>query len=253
MRINKYIARTGFCSRRKADQLIQAGRVQVNGDLLTDLSYRVQEGDRVEIDGKLQETEDNKLYYLFNKPAQVLSSHSDPHHDRFIYDYFPLDKQLFSAGRLDFDSEGLMLITNDGDFANRIAHPSYEMEKEYLAVLDRPIDSDSLFRIKAGITYQGATYQVNNASIVDLHEFPVLSKVIEHWPPEHLVSASLVSVSLNEGQKREVRRIFASQGYQVIRLIRIRIGSIYLDEIKPGQYRLLTREEKEALDELTSE
>ena len=250
MRINKFIASTGFCSRRKADEIIKHGRGRVNGQALTDLSYQVNDGDKVEIDGLKIQAQSEKVYYLFNKPYAVLSSHSDPHHDHFVYDYFPRDLQLFSAGRLDYDSEGLMIITNDGDFANHIAHPSYEIEKEYIALLDKPIQQQTLDKIKMGVSYQGADYHVNNVGFLDPGVWPNLTSLLEDWQPETYDKYSLVTVSLHEGQKREVRRIFESQGFQVRRLIRVRIGDVRLDT-KVGDYRLLNQEEITGLDEAT--
>lgn len=240
MRINKYIARTGYCSRRKADRLISQGRVKINGKVLDQAGYQVKHTDRVEIDDEFIELLADKKYYLFNKPIHVLSSHDDPHHEHFIYDYLPEDEGLFSVGRLDFDSEGLMIITNDGDFANIFSHPSYEIEKEYLVVLDKDFKEDDQSKILSGISVGDENFRVNDLIYFERKSWQNLLVDLDQWQEKYYRQAftkRLVQISLHEGKNREVRRIFKALGYQVLRLVRIRIDSLKLKGIPSGSYK----------------
>ena len=235
MRINRYLSLCGLASRRDSEQFILDGRIRVNGTVLQDLSYRVREGDLVECDGRPLKPVLDYRYYSFHKPRYVLSSHSDPHHDRFIYDYLPKDRMLFSAGRLDYDSEGLMVISDDGEFINRLAHPSREVEKEYVVLLDRPVEAAILAPLSEGVNYRGEFYQINQVSYLQKGDFS-LEKVLPDWKEEDYEPNRLLRICIHEGKKREVKRIFESIGFHVIRLIRVRIGGLTLGSLPAGQY-----------------
>lgn len=242
MRINRFLSSCGVGSRRKSEKFVKEGRVKVNGKILSNLAYRVAPDDKVELDGKIISPLE-PVFYLFNKPRFTMVSHYDPHCKDLIFDYLPDDQGLFAVGRLDFDSEGLIFITNQGKLAERIAHPSYEMEKEYWVLLDRPFDPNLSQRAKEGIQGPKDFYQVDDIEIIkDGSEAKERMKLTGN-----VVPGSLVKVILHEGKKREVRRIFDSLGYQVLRLFRERIGPISVAKLPPGSYRKISSREWDAL------
>lgn len=243
MRINKYIAACGVCSRRAAEVLIQDGRVQINGRTVVSLATQVAEKDRVTLDGELIRLTERQLLYAFHKPVNTLCSHADPHIDTLIYDYLPKDIRLFSIGRLDYQSEGLLLITNDGVLAEHLAHPRFETEKEYLIVLDRALTALQQQELCSGILWKGERLCFDRL-VVDCPDGsePYL---LDSWPPAK--NKFCYRGVLHEGKKREIRKMMAYCGRTVERLIRIRIADLYLCGIRPGAYRLLTDQEKERL------
>ena len=228
MRINKYISSSGVCSRRKAETYIKEKRVTVNGNLLTNLAYQVKEGDLVLLDGKEIFPKENKILYLFHKPIHTLCSHESQGGKKTIYEYLPKNLGLFSVGRLDYDSEGLLLITNQGDLAQRLAHPSYEVEKEYLVYLDRELEDKHKEEMLRGLQ-TSYDYYTPVSILLDgkkRHGYRVI---------------------LKEGKKREIRRMFGHFHYDVKRLIRLRFSHLHLGNLKAGEYRKLTKEEKDLL------
>lgn len=244
MRINKYIASSGLCSRRKAENFVLEGRVTINGETVRELSRTVEDGDLVMLDGKPVTPISETYVYLYNKPAGKMCSRSDPHCPHTIYEDLPEGEGLFSVGRLDVDTEGLLLVTNDGKLANRLAHPSYEVEKEYLARIDSPLDEQEKSRIRSGISYEGIRY--SPAAVFEDHGEAAEGLSLEKGGPrpgEHWVR-----LIIHEGKKREVRRILQACGKQVLRLIRIRYGALVLGGEKPGAYRKLSREEERCLE-----
>lgn len=241
MRINKYIAASGVTSRRKADDLIRQGRVRVNGVLLQELGVQVGEGDQVEVDGQVIFPDQDRLVYLFNKPPQVLSSRKDPDNRPLVFDFLPKDSRLFLAGRLDYESEGLLVASNWGDLVQALAHPGGEVQKEYLAWLDRPLKEKDRARAAQGIAYQGVYYQPDGVEVLDQEEIEGYKVNLSKD------QGKLVRVLLHEGKNREVRKIFQALGYRVVRLVRVRLGPLTLQGLEPGEYRKLTEEEVERL------
>jgi len=229
-RVQRALARAGFGSRRSCEELIAAGRVTVN-DAVATLGDRVDpETDRLKVDGVGVNLDPNVRYYALHKPRGVITTMHDPQGRPDIRAYLPEGPRVFPVGRLDLDSEGLLLLTNDGDLANRLLHPRYGIEKEYLAEVEGEATDRQLARIRRG---------------VDLDDGPA-----------HAVSVRLVAASggrgalrlvMTEGRKREVRRLLAAVGLPVTRLVRLRVGPVKLGTLAPGALRELTPEEVRAL------
>lgn len=231
MRINKFIAKTGLASRRKSEEYIKNGLVFVNGKRLDDLSYQVKKDDEVKVNGEILKIQE-KFYYKLNKPLGYISSNYDPHNKKDLNDLIEIEGRFFCAGRLDKDSHGLMLITNDGKITNKIIHPSKEIDKIYLVRVDKKLSkiqeekfSKSLILSEKEIT--------SNAKISLINENQIIYKVIIH-----------------QGYNRQVRRMFKYFGVNVLDLKRIKIGEIDLYDLKDGDYKKLSKKELEYLESL---
>lgn len=217
------MAKAGIASRRQCEEVILAGRVSVNGQVVSRLGTRVDPGrDRILLDGEPVRFEE-QVYLAFHKPKGMICSSRDTHGRPQVIDAVKhLDLRLYSVGRLDLDSEGLILLTNDGDFANRILHPREAIEKVYRVILDRPVQDEALNALREGI---------------DLGDFRTSPARVRRMADLE------VEIVITEGKKRQVRRMFDALGFTVSRLIRTRIGPIRLDGLPPGQYRDLSKEE----------
>lgn len=225
-RLVKFLSANGAASRRAAGDLVKAGRVKVNGVVEPDPARRVSESDRVELDGALIETVAEKYYVMLNKPAGYTCSSADRHAEKLAIDLIDLPCRLFSAGRLDRDSEGLILFSNDGDYVEKLTHPRYEVCKRYRVKTLLPIKEEMLDRIRReGVSHDGELLKVVDLEIAGDKEYLFV---------------------LNEGKKREIRRICAAANAPVTRLVRIAVGKLELGNLKPGQSRLLTAEEAQA-------
>jgi 23S rRNA pseudouridine2605 synthase len=222
VRLNRFLALAGISSRRGAEKYIRDGRVTVNGELSTDLATQVATSDRVKVDGRLVHTQEF-IYLLLNKPADFITTRSDEQSRKTIYDLLPGDlPNLAHVGRLDKESEGLLLLTNDGDLAFRITHPKFKLEKEYLVTLDREFQAEDAAKTKKGV---------------------YLSEGRARFDAIFKVNRRQVRVILTQGLKRQVRRVFAALGYNVRRLRRVRIGSLTDRGLRPGETRLLSKKE----------
>lgn len=245
MRINRYLARCGIASRRKAESLVLSGRVTKNGEIVHNLATDVQSCDQICVDGSTVTILSEPILLAYHKPRGRICSHHDPFGAPIIYEQLPKEQGLFSIGRLDGDSEGLLLITNDGKLAQRIAHPSNETEKEYIVVLDRPFTLSDANILLRGIRVEGTVMRMDAIRpFISVKEDGVWERVLADWPPT-CTSSHIVRVFLHEGHKREIRRLFAKLDYQVLRLIRVRIGSIRLEGTLAGEYRRIECDGKE--------
>lgn len=222
MRINKYIAKSGLTSRRKAENYIKEGKVRVNGNLLKDLSYKVKKDDKVSVCGKNLEIED-KFYYKLNKPIGFISSNYDPYNKKDLNDLIDIDKRFFCAGRLDKDSHGLMLITNDGEISNKLIHPSKEIQKVYIVKTDKEMNKKDIDKFSKSIKLSN-TEKTSNAKIES-------------------IGKNIYRVTIHQGFNRQIRRMFAYFGIKVIDLLRIKIGDISLGSLENGQYKKLSDKE----------
>jgi 23S rRNA pseudouridine2605 synthase len=221
-RLQKVLARAGWGSRRHCEDLIDAGRVTVNGEVAV-LGRRVDaQTDLVEIDGAPVGVRPGLVYYLLNKPAGVVTTMSDPQHRRTVADLVPTEPRVFPVGRLDADTEGLLLMTNDGELANRLAHPSYGVEKEYLAHVSGVLSAGALRRLREGVELDDGMTAPATASQPD---------------------PGVVRLAIHEGRNRQVRRMCEAVGHPVQRLIRVRIGPITDRSLEPGRWRELTLDE----------
>ncbi|HZN16040.1 MAG TPA: pseudouridine synthase [Acidimicrobiales bacterium] len=225
-RLQKVLARAGFGSRRTCDDLIAAGRVRVNGDVAV-LGQRVDpDTDRVEVDGVPVSVRDGLVYYLLNKPRGVVTTAADPQGRPTVIELVPLEPRVFPVGRLDADTEGLLVLTNDGDLTYRLTHPSFGVEKEYLVEVEGAPAAPALRRLRQGVELDdGMTAPAKVGS----------------------VGATALRITIHEGRNRQVRRMCAAVGHPVVRLVRTRVGSLTDRSLKPGEWRPLTQAEVRGL------
>ncbi len=231
IRLQKFLAEAGVASRRASEQVILEGRVAVNGATVRVLGSKVNpEHDKVTVDGKPVRTH-KKLYLVLHKPRGCVCSKKDEHDRMTVYDLLPKEWQIVnSVGRLDFASEGLLFLTNDGDFALHLTHPRYGVRKRYVVTVEGKVDGEMLKRFTTGIFVEGEKLKAERAWIISATK-----------------SESVVELELAEGKNREVRRLFESQNLLVRRLIRTQVGKIKLAELKVGKWRTLTPTEIKTL------
>ena len=231
VRLQKFLADAGVASRRAGEQMMLAGRVTVNGKAAQELGAKVDPAhDRVTVDGKPVRAK-RKLYLALNKPRGLVCSRSDEFERPTIYELLPKEwGYLHSVGRLDYNSEGLLFLTNDGEFSLRLTHPRYGVRKKYLATVEGRAEGEMLGRFTRGVYHQGEQLKAEKARLVSAGK-----------------AQSVVELELAEGKYREVRRLFESEGMSVKRLQRIQIGKIKLGELKPGKWRTLTEPEIKSL------
>jgi 23S rRNA pseudouridine2605 synthase len=231
LRLQKFLSEAGVASRRAGEEIITAGRVSVNGVVTAQLGVKVDpDTDIVKVDGRVVRPK-RKLYVALHKPRGYLSSRRADSNRPTLYELLPKEwSNLFTVGRLDLDSEGLIFLTNDGQFCLELTHPRYGIRKTYVAVVEGRVDREMLSRFTRGIYDHGEKLIAKKARLISANN-----------------SASLVEIELAEGKNREVRRLFESQGLNVERLKRIRIGSIKLGELPSGKWRALTEPEIKSL------
>jgi 23S rRNA pseudouridine2605 synthase len=230
-RLQKYLARCGVASRRASEQIITGGRVRVNGQRVDQLGTSVDpERDRIEVDGRRVRPPAMLTYVALNKPIGVVSAASDPRGRRTVLDLVPRDARLFPVGRLDYDSEGLILLTDDGDLAMRLTHPRHSVEREYRALLGGEVTEEILDRLSAGIELDGTRTAPATFERLETHPDGV-------W----------VRVVLHEGRNRQIRRMVEALGLDVVRLVRVRVGSLELGSLPAGGWRRLSAAEVAAL------
>ena len=237
MRLNRYLAAAGLGSRRACEAFITDGRVSVNGRVCTTLATVVGPADSVKFDRQIVHVQ-QAVHVMLNKPVGFLSTRTDPDQRDTVFDLLPADMpRLFHVGRLDRDSEGLLLLTNDGDLAMRLTHPRYKVEKEYEVGLDRPFDMKLAEKLTAGV-------------------FIAVDALQPGLPPErvraraeaiHRLAPNKLKVILRQGLKRQIRLMFLAVGYQVQRLERVRVGGLRLGKLRTGEWRYLEPQEIEAL------
>lgn len=226
-RLQKVLAKAGLGSRRVCEDLIAAGKVRVNGERAV-LGRRVDpERDEIEVDGARIGTKAGLVHYLLNKPIGVVSSASDPQGRPVVVDLVPAEPRVYPVGRLDADTEGLLLITNDGELTHRLTHPSFGVEKEYLVEVEGTPTRGSVRRLRDGIELDDGPTAPAQAS---------------------LLAPSLLRLTIHEGRNRQVRRMCDAIGHPVVRLVRQRIGPIRDRRLQPGQWRALTVDEVRALE-----
>jgi len=232
MRINKFLAHSGLDSRRRVEDLIIQGNVKVNGVIINNLALQVNpERDTVLVNNKKVSLESKRRYVLLNKPKGYISTNHDPQGRPIARDLLPIKERLFSVGRLDENTEGLLIYTNDGDLAYKLAHPKFKIGKTYIAKIDRSLEEKDFEKIKkGGIIIEGS--KVQPVSSID---FKNRAKTI-------------VGLTITEGKKRQIRNVFKILGYNVLNLERIAIGKISIKGLPRGSYRFLNKSEIEYLE-----
>lgn len=227
MRLQKFLSNSGIASRRKSEELISEGRVAVNGTVISEKGVKVSEKDIVSVDGKIVSLTSYKLYIIFNKPVGVITTVSDDRGRKTVMDFFKgIDERIFPVGRLDKDTSGLLLLTNDGLLTERLTHPSFGIEKTYLVDCKGSLSREDMMSIREGIFIDGK--KTSKAK---------LKKIADEK----------YEITLHEGRNREVRKLFSAVGHNVVSLKRIRYDFLNLNGLPAGKWRFLKKEEAEGL------
>ena len=237
IRLQKAIADSGFCSRRKAEEYIINKKVFVNGELINTLGTKVNSSDEIIVDGNAITYQD-KEYYVFYKPRGVICSTNDDKGRKTVTDFFESNKRLYPVGRLDYDTTGLIFLTNDGEFTNMILHPKNKIPKVYIAKLEGIIDGYNIKKIKSGI---------------NIDNIKVIPDRVKLKSADKKSNTCIVEITIHDGKNHEVKKIFESVGLNVIKLKRESIGFIDLSGLKSGEYRKLTSKEVKQLYAYTND
>ena len=223
IRLNKYISQSGLCSRRAADELIKKGKVQVNNKVCDQVGTKINKNDKVIVNKKLIKPEKN-IYVLLNKPKDYISTNKDTHNRRVVFDLIKgINERLFSVGRLDRKTTGLLLLTNDGDIAKKLTHPSYKIKKIYSVTLEKKISNDEISQIKNGLVIEDEYIKVDNV--------------------ERLEKDYEVGIEIHMGKNRIVRKIFESLNHRVSKLDRVLFGPFTKKDLPRGKWRILNQNE----------
>ncbi|MDX2500167.1 MAG: pseudouridine synthase [Deltaproteobacteria bacterium] len=226
MRLQKFLSSAGVCSRRKGEEFIVAGKVSVNGKIITELGTKIDPArDQVDVDGQVIKPTDEFIYIALNKPGDYVTSCSHPG-EKIVVDLVDISERIYPVGRLDKDSTGLLLLTNDGRIHHRLSHPSFDHEKEYDVSVARPISDGALQKMRAGLPLMGTRTRPARVARISARRFRIV---------------------LQEGRNRQIRRMVRKVGNKVTRLQRIRVAGIKLGKLASGKWRHLSQSEKESL------
>ena len=231
-RLQKVIANSGYTSRRKAEELITNNHVKVNGEIVNTLGIKVDDNDIIEIDGEILKTDTLKEYYLLNKPREVICSVSDDKGRKTVIDLIKTNTRIYPVGRLDYDTTGLIILTNDGELANILMHPKHKIQKTYIAKIDGILNEEDFKKIRKGIKIDERILKVDHMKVKEI---------------DKQKNTSLVEVTIHEGRNHIVRKLFATLGYDVLKLSRIAYGNLTLGNLKSGESRLLSHDEVKSL------
>lgn len=230
-RLQKVIANSGYTSRRKAEELITKGLVKVNGVTIYELGVKVNPNDLIEIDGYILKNE-NKVYYLLNKPRGIITSTSDDKGRKTVVDLINTNVRIYPVGRLDYDTTGAIILTNDGELANLIMHPKSKIDKVYIAKINGLIGKNQLQKLERGVFIDGKKTSKSKARIKSY---------------DKKTDTSIVELTIHEGRNHQVKKMFESLGYEVLKLKRERISFLDIDNLKSGEYRILNPKEVKKL------
>lgn len=230
-RLQKVIANSGYCSRRKAEELILKGKVKVNGETILELGTKVSGNDQIIVENKVI-TEENKEYILLYKPRGIITSTTDDKNRKTVLDLIDTDKRLYPVGRLDYDTSGLLLLTNDGELTNILIHPSNNVEKVYLAKINGIMNGIEIKKLERGVIIDGKKTSKAKVKVKKI---------------DKKNNCSLVEITIHEGRNHQVKKMFESIGYEVIKLKREKFAFLNLNGLKPGEYRKLSIKEVKIL------
>ncbi len=227
-RLQKVIANLGYCSRRKAEELIQEGKVKVDGNVVYELGTKVKGNERIEVENNILDNNKNYEYYLLNKPREVVSTTKDEHNRKCVVDLINTSTRIYPVGRLDYDTTGLILLTNDGVLANKLMHPSTKIDKTYIAKVDGIVTGYAIKRLRNGIFIDG---KKTSKALVKLKSV------------DKKTEKSIVEITIHEGRNHQVKKMFEALGYNVIKLRREKYAIFNIKELKTGEYRKLSNKE----------
>ncbi|GAA0458710.1 pseudouridine synthase [Alkalibacillus silvisoli] len=236
-RLQKVIANSGVTSRRKAEGLIESARVKVNGKVVTELGTKVSQSDDIAVDDIVIEKE-QPVYFIINKPRQVISTVEDDKGRKVVTDLLSkeIKQRVYPVGRLDYDTTGLLLLTNDGNLTNKLIHPKYGVDKVYITKVNGTLTKEEVLQLKKGVTHDGERLKAVKARLLEVDQKKGKTKV---------------ELVLHQGKNRQVRRMFEALGYKVEKLKREQFGTLTLGKLQPGEYRELTPHEVKRLVDLT--
>jgi len=236
-RLQKVIAQSGIASRRKAEELMKEGRVSVDGEIITEMGYQVKQGAKIMVDGK-PIVRENKVYYLMNKPKKTLCTLNDEHQRTTVVDLVEFKERVFPVGRLDYDTTGVLILTNDGDFANEIIHPRYHIPKTYELIINGILKTPEIKQLESGIELDG-----------------IMTLPAKVWVTNKDFNKNQTTLELTivEGRNRQVKRMMEYFGYEVRKLNRKSLGFLTVHDLRPGEVRLLKPFEVKKLRRLAKE
>ena len=232
LRLQKIIADKGYCSRRKAEELIASGKVYVNGEKITTMGYKASDSDYIEVEGTPLNQKEDKVYYLLNKPRGVVTTASDNLGRKTVVDLINTDKRIYPVGRLDYDTTGLLILTNDGNLTNYLEHPKNNIEKVYVAKIKGIPTKEELSRLCRGVIVDGKKTSKSKAKMIKV---------------DKKSNSSIIELIIHEGKNHQVKKMFKAIGYEVIKLKRESISFLTLDGLKSGEYRELSIKEVKKL------
>ena len=231
-RLQKVIAASGYCSRRKAEELISQGKVSVNDSIITEMGYKVSNDDIIVVEGKSLMDKEDKVYFLLNKPRGIITSTTDDKKRKTVVDLIRTDKRIYPVGRLDYDTTGILILTNDGELTNLLIHPRNNIEKVYVAKIKGVLSKDELKTLCNGVIIDGKKTSKAKAKIMKI---------------DKKTHTSLVELIIHEGRNHQVKNMFEALGYEVLKLKRECISFLTLDGLNSGEYRELTPKEVKML------
>lgn len=234
-RLQKFIANSGYCSRRKAEELISKGQVYVNGEMVTELGTKVSGKEDIVVEGVTLGKQTRKEYYLLNKPRGYICSVSDDKGRKVVTDLIDTNERIYPVGRLDYDTTGVLLLTNDGEFANILMHPSNEVEKTYLAIIEGIMTTEEIYELKGGVVVDGVK---------------VVPKRVKIKKKDLEKNKSKVEVTIVEGRNHIVKKMFEAVGHPVNKLTRERLAFLDVKGLQSGEYRYLSNDEVKELMKL---
>jgi len=232
-RLQKVIANYGYCSRRKAEELIKLGKVKVNGVVIKELGVKVDPNSNIEIDG-VKIDKDKKVYFLLNKPRGYISAASDDKGRKAVIDLINTNVRIYPVGRLDYDTTGALILTNDGDFADYLMHPKNNVDKVYVAKLNNILTIEDLYKLKKGVIIDGFKTSPAKVKIKNV---------------DKKQKTSLIQITIHEGRNHQVKKMFESLGYKVLKLKREKISFLSVNNLNSGEYRELSLNEVKKLQQ----
>lgn len=231
-RLQKVIANLGYCSRRKAEELIKDGKVLVNGNIVTELGTKVKNSDTIEVEGNILDNNKNYEYYILNKPRGVVTTTNDEHGRKTVIDLIDTSTRIYPIGRLDYDTTGLLLLTNDGELANKLMHPSFKIDKTYIAKIEGIISPISIKKLRSGVVIDGYKTRPARVKVKSI---------------DKKTNKSIVEITISEGKNHQVKKMFEAVGHQVLKLKREKYAIFDIKDLKVGEYRKLTFKEVSVL------